>query len=133
MHHFRLFCKLKQNDYYKPKVVCFQGCWPHNNTLRSITAFCEQIEYSSLFKREARILMAMISIQKPTKVSGGKRLSFTSLIKAAKKLFEVLVYGSATVVVGSIIGEYIIEPLTQEVASESKEGESRVKMQKIKC
>ena len=69
--------------------------------------------------------MAMISIQKPTIVSGGKRLSFTSLIKVAKKLFEVLVYGSATVVVGSIIGEYIIEPLTQEVASESKEGESR--------
>ena len=87
-----------------------QSCWPHNNTLKSITSFCEQLEYSPKVQKEASELLSMITIQNTKLVNGEKRFSpLEFLIPLWKVLQFVFLWGTATITGKEFIEDRFME------------------------
>ena len=87
-----------------------KSCWPHNNTLKSITSFCEQLEYSPKVQKEASELLSMITIQNTKLVNGEKRFSpLEFLIPLWKVLQFVFLWGTATITGKEFIEDQFME------------------------
>jgi hypothetical protein len=87
-----------------------QSCWPHNNTLKSITSFCEQLEYSPKVQKETSKLLSMINIQDTKLVNGDKRLTILQwVIPLLKGIQFIVLWGSAPITAKNFIEDNFME------------------------
>ena len=87
-----------------------QSCWPHNNTLKSITSFCEQLEYSPKVQKEASELLSMITIQNTKLVNGDKRFSpLEFFIPIGKVIQFIVLWGSALITGKQFVEDQFME------------------------
>ena len=78
-----------------------QSCWPHNNTLKSITSFCEQLEYSPKVQKEASELLSMITIQNTKLVNGDKRFNILELVIPLLQGIQFIVLWGSGLITGT--------------------------------
>ena len=87
-----------------------QSCWPHNNTLNSITSFCEQLEYSPKVQKETSKLLSMINIQDTKLVNGDKRMANLQwVIPLLKGIKFIVLWGSAPIKAKNFIEDNFME------------------------
>ena len=87
-----------------------QSCWPHNNTLKSITSFCEQLEYSPKVQKEASELLSMITIQNIKLVNGDKRLNpLELLIPLWKGIQFIALWGTGLITGTQFVKDNLME------------------------
>ena len=78
--------------------------------MKSITSFCEQLEYSPKVQKEASELLSTITIQNSKLVNGDKRFSpLEFLIPLWKVLQFVFLWGTATITGKEFIEDQFME------------------------
>ena len=78
--------------------------------MKSITSFCEQLEYFPKVQKEASELLSMITIQNTKLVNGDKRFSpLEFLIPIWKVIQFVFLWGTATITGKEFIEDQFME------------------------